>query len=135
MSTHAKTRGFGISLAAIGVAVAVTVAIACAADGATAPDARAGKAVFEQCTACHSTDGNNGVGPSLQGVVRRKAGIVPGFRYSRAMKSATLSWDEKTLDGYIADPQTVVPGNLMPFSGLPDAKQRADLIAYLATLK
>jgi cytochrome c len=113
----------------------VAIAVAYVARAATSADAAAGRAVFEQCAACHSIDGNSGVGPTLQGVVGRKAGTVPGFRYSRAMKSATLAWDEKTLDGYIADPQKVVPGNLMPFSGLPDAKHRADLIGYLATLK
>jgi len=51
------------------------------------------------------------------------------------MKRAKLTWDEKTLDAYIANPQAVVPGNLMPFSGIADARQRADLIAYLKTLK
>lgn len=122
---------FKIALAGIVGAIAV----AFAARGATTADAVAGRAVFEQCAACHSIDGNTGVGPTLRGVVGRKAGTVPGFRYSRAMKSATLAWDEKTLDGYLADPQKVVPGNLMPFSGLPDEKQRADLIGYLATLQ
>ena len=101
---------------------------------AHAQDASAGKAVFAQCTACHSTDGSNGVGPSLQGVVGRKAGTFPGFRYSRAMKAAGTTWDATTLDAYIADPQKALPGNVMPFSGIPDAKQRADLIAYLKTL-
>ena len=99
-----------------------------------AQDATAGKAVFAQCTACHSTDGSNGVGPSLQGVVGRKAGTLPGFRFSRAMKASAVTWDATTLDGYIADPQKALPGNVMPFSGIPDAKQRADLIAYLKTL-
>jgi cytochrome c len=102
---------------------------------AHAQDAAAGKAVFAQCTACHSTDGSNGVGPSLQGVVGRKAGTFPGFRFSRAMKAAAIGWDVATLEGYIADPQKAVPGNVMPFSGIPEAKQRTDLIAYLQTLK
>jgi cytochrome c len=51
------------------------------------------------------------------------------------MKAATIGWDVATLEGYIADPQKTVPGNVMPFSGIPEAKQRADLIAYLQTLK
>jgi cytochrome c len=101
---------------------------------AQAQDANAGKQVFAQCVACHSTDGSNGLGPSLKGIVGRKAGTFAGFRYSRAMKNAAVVWDEKTIDAYLANPQAVIPGNVMPFSGLPDAKQRADLVAYLKTL-
>jgi cytochrome c len=98
-------------------------------------DGAAGKQLFAQCSVCHSTDSTNGVGPSLQGIVGRKAGTSAGFRYSRAMKAAKITWDDKQLDDYLADPQKVVPGNVMPFSGLADATQRADVIAYLKTLK
>lgn len=94
-----------------------------------------GKEVYAQCSVCHSIDGTNGVGPSLNGVVGRKAGSVAGFRYSRAMKGANIVWDDKALDAYIADPQKVIPGNVMPFAGIPDSKQRTDLVAYLRTLK
>jgi cytochrome c len=110
-------------------------ALALAGAAAHAQDAAAGKAAFAQCAACHSIDGSNGAGPSLRGVVGRKAGSFPGFRYSRAMKGVAYSWDARSLDAYIANPQTAVPGNVMPFSGVADAKQRADLIAYLTTLK
>jgi cytochrome c len=128
MKVHTMTaRTFSSMLAA--------VALASASLGAIAQDAAAGKAVFAQCTACHSIDGSNGVGPSLQGIDGRKAGTFAGFRFSRAMKSAGTVWNATTLDAYIADPQKAVPGNVMPFSGVPDAKQRADLIAYLKTLK
>lgn len=102
---------------------------------AQAQDIAAGKAVFAQCAACHSVDGSNGAGPTLQGVVGRKAGSVSGFRYSRAMRNAGDAWDAARLDAYLADPQAALPGNVMPFSGLSDAKARADLVAYLATLK
>ena len=102
---------------------------------AQAQDAAAGKAAFAQCAACHSIDGSNGVGPSLQGVVGRKVGNFPGFRYSRAMKSAAFSWDASHLDAYLTDPQTALPGNVMPFSGVADTRARADLVAYLQTLK
>jgi cytochrome c len=102
---------------------------------ARAQDAATGKQVFAQCSVCHSINGINGVGPSLQGIVGRKAGTFADFRYSRAMKAAKFSWDDKTLETYLSDPQKLIPGNVMPFSGLPDAKQRADLIAYLNTLK
>ena len=100
-----------------------------------AQDATAGKQVFAQCIACHSVDGKAGVGPTLQGILGRKSGELPGFHYSRAMKSAGITWSSKTLNSYVADPQKAVPGNVMPFSGVADAKQRADLIAYLGTLK
>ena len=102
---------------------------------AQAQDVNVGKAAFAQCAACHSIDGSNGVGPSLKGIDGRKAGAFPGFRFSRAMKNAKRTWDSKTLDAYLADPQKAIPGNVMPFSGVADAKQRADLIAYLHTLK
>ena len=109
-------------------------ALLCAGTAALAQDATAGKAAFARCSACHSVDGSNGVGPSLQGVLGRKAGSFAGFRYSRAMKAAA-TWDAALLEAYIADPQKAVPGNAMPFSGLPDAKERADIVAYLVTLK
>jgi len=102
---------------------------------AHAQDVNAGKAAFAQCAACHSTDGTNGAGPSLQGIVGTKAGAFPGFRFSRAMKNSTLVWDAKNLDAYLANPQGVIPGNTMPYSGIADAKTRADLVAYLQTLK
>jgi len=98
-------------------------------------DVDPGKQVYAQCSACHSVDGTNGVGPSLKGVVGRKAGSVAGFRYSRAMKGANIVWEDKTLDAYIADPQKVIPGNVMPFAGIADAKQRAEVVAYLQNLK
>lgn len=101
----------------------------------SAQDAAAGKQLFTQCSVCHSVDGSNGVGPTLKGIAGSKAGEVPGFRFSRAMKGANIAWDDKTLNDFIADPQKVIPGNVMPFSGIGDAKQRADLVAYLQTLK
>ena len=101
----------------------------------SAQDAIAGKQLFAQCSVCHSIDGTNGVGPSLQGIVGRKAATFAAFRYSRAMKGANITWDDGTLEAYLADPQKVIPGNVMPFSGLADANQRADVIAYLNTLK
>ena len=100
-----------------------------------AQDTAAGHQIFAQCSVCHSTDGTNGVGPTLRGVVGRKAGTVAGFRYSRAMKTADITWDEQHLTDYLADPQKEVPGNVMPFAGMSDVKQRADIVAYLVTLK
>ncbi|HEY6642678.1 c-type cytochrome [Povalibacter sp.] len=95
----------------------------------------AGQEAFAQCAACHSTDGSNGVGPSLKGIVGRASGGAPGFAYSNAMKHARLTWTAATLDKYIANPQAVVPGNVMPYAGMSDPGQRSALIAYLSTLK
>ena len=115
--------------------IAVTGLGALLTTHAMAQDAVAGKQVFGQCSVCHSIDGTNGAGPTLKGIVGSKAGEVPGFRFSRAMKGSNVTWDDKTLDDFIADPQKAIPGSVMPFSGVADAKQRADMIAYLKTLK
>ncbi len=101
---------------------------------AQAQDIAAGRAAFVQCAACHSIDGSNGTGPSLQGVAGRKAGSFPGFEYSRAMKANATVWDAASLNAYLSDPHGMVPGNLMPFAGLADASQRANLVAYLLSL-
>ncbi len=98
-------------------------------------DAASGKNDFAACAACHSTTGSDGVGPHLNGVVGRKAGSVSGFNYSRAMQQANIVWNDQTLDAYLADPQKAMPGNHMPFSGLQDPTQRADVIAYLKSLQ
>jgi cytochrome c len=100
-----------------------------------APDVAAGKADFVACSACHSVNGSDGVGPHLNGVIGRKAGTVAGFSYSGAVKQSNIVWDANSLDAYIADPQKAIPGNHMPYSGLPDATARADIVAYLGTLK
>ena len=75
--------------------------------------------------------GVNSVGPSLHGVFGRKAGDAADFRYSPAIKRSGITWTAQTLDGFIADPQQVVPANRMPYAGMTDAAERADLIAYL----
>jgi cytochrome c len=119
----------------------VVAACASALVGAYAPGANAqdssqrGKQAVEVCLACHTLDKSNGLGPSLIGVVGRAAGSIPAFRYSRAMRTAKIVWDEKTLDAYLADPQKVIPGNAMPFAGIPDRQERAEVIEYLKTLK
>ena len=106
----------------------------CIGASAFAQDAVAGKAAFAACAACHAVEARNGVGPSLLGVVGRKAGSFAGFRYSDAMKGAG-TWDAASLDAFIANPQRAIPGNAMPFAGVGDAKVRADIVAYLGTLK
>jgi nitrite reductase (NO-forming) len=96
-------------------------------------DAAAGRLVFRKCQACHSMEpGKTILGPSLAGILGRKAGSDPGYSYSPAMKQANIVWDAKSLDAYLRDPQTLVPGNKMPFPGLKTDNDRADVIAFFA---
>ena len=74
------------------------------------------------------------IGPSLFNVIDRHSGQLPGFHYSDANLNSGLIWNAATLDRYLAGPRELVPGTRMTFPGLKDAQQRADLIAYLATL-
>ena len=98
-------------------------------------DAEKGKTVFKKCLACHDVvPGKVKVGPSLNGIVGRKAGTVEGFKYSPAMVAYGVTWDESTLDTYLTKPKSVVPGTKMVFVGLPKDADRADVIAYLKTL-
>jgi cytochrome c len=114
------------------------VVAALAAFSFTAPakaegDAVKGKAVFNRCSACHAVTDQNKVGPSLLGVVGRKAGTVAGARYSKAMPASGLTWDEATLSNFLAAPSKLVPGTTMP-QGFPNAQDREDVIAYLKSL-
>jgi cytochrome c len=95
-------------------------------------DAARGEARFQDCAACHKlqADANN-VGPSLHDVFGRKAGAVADFRYSPAMKRSGITWTPETLDRFLSDPQAMVPANRMPYAGMANGADRADLIAYL----
>jgi cytochrome c len=92
-----------------------------------------GQRVFGACATCHSLQPDqNMTGPSLAGLWGRKAGSLASFnRYSPALKSADIVWNDKTLDEWTEDPQHLVPGNEMTFAGIDDARQRADLLAFL----
>src|SRR5215470_8093100 len=96
-------------------------------------DVALGARVFRACAACHSLEANrNLTGPSLADIWNRKAGSLSSFpRYSDAMKSSELIWNEKTLDGYLENPAQFMPGNHMTFSGVPDEKTRKGIIAFL----
>ncbi len=115
------------------------VMLACVASAASAAegDPAAGKVVFERtCKNCHATEiGVNKVGPSLWNVIDRKPASVPDFAYSEAMKANKNAWTPQTLDTYLADPRGDVHGVKMFFKGLPGPVDRADVIAYLQTLK
>jgi cytochrome c len=91
---------------------------------------------FSYCSRCHSLEpARHLTGPSLAGIVGRKAGTAEGFHhYSDALKSANLVWDEQTLDALIADPTALIPGIKMRFAGVPDPQKRQDLVAYLKSV-
>jgi cytochrome c len=121
MSQFATSIAFALSIAVLGTP-------------SLAADVEHGKQVFQACAACHS-DKPDALGPSLVGVIGRKAGSRDDFRYSNAMMRAGFNWDAGNLRQYLADPQAKVKGNRMPFSGLADPKDADDVIAYIGTLK
>src|SRR5258708_1037349 len=96
-------------------------------------NASRGQQDFRACTPCHSLEPDrNMTGPSLANLWGRKAGSLPSFeRYSDALKSSGIIWDDRSLDGWLTDPQRMVPDNDMPFEGIKDARARADLLAFL----
>jgi len=116
------------------VALCLGASLSGATTPASAVDVAHGKALFATCAACHN-ERPDALGPSLNGVVGRKSGVRDDFRYSNAMKRADLVWDEDNLRAYIGDPQGKVKGNRMPFGGLRDPNDIADVVAYLKTLK
>ena len=115
------------------------VALVMAGPALAAGDAAKGETVAKKCLACHSVkDAKNKVGPSLVGVVGRAIGSVADFKYSDDMKAyagTAGTWDEAKLSSYIENPKKDVPKGKMAFAGIKDEAERADLIAYLATLK
>ena len=127
---------FLIALAALAACALLAPDAACfgqaspGGDGAQAPR---GKRLFLRCASCHDISGSGvaRIGPSLKGVVGRKAGSLPGYGYSPAMKSADFVWDETSLNAWLTDPAALVPGTSMAFAGLPQPEDRAAIIAYL----
>ncbi|WP_421839030.1 c-type cytochrome [Novosphingobium sp.] len=97
-------------------------------------DATAGEKVFTQCKTCHVIDpGVNRIGPSLHGIIGRKAGEIAGFSYSSANKESGITWTPEKLYQYLEKPARVVPGTKMAFAGLAKGQDRADVIAYLTS--
>ncbi|WP_448187346.1 c-type cytochrome [Azospirillum sp. sgz301742] len=99
-------------------------------------DAAAGEKLFRQCKSCHAVEPDkNRVGPSLHGVLGRKAGSVGSFaNYSEGLKSAGFVWDDSKLDAYLTNPKAVIADSKMSFAGLPAAEDRTNVIAYLKSL-
>jgi cytochrome c len=103
---------------------------------ALAADPAAGEKIFKtQCGICHAVAaGENRIGPTLFGVVGRRAGSVPGFNYTADHKKLDITWNAANLDKYLTNPHAMVPDTSMVYAGLKDDAQRADLVAYLETL-
>lgn len=117
-------------------AAADTAAPAETASAAATTGADGAPLAFAICKTCHSPEkGKNLIGPSLFAVYGTKAGEVPGYTFSDAMKKSGLTWDDATLDTYLTNPMKMVPGTKMTYAGQPDAAKRKELIAYLKSLK
>jgi cytochrome c len=108
---------------------AALAALAAAAQAA-APDLKLGQAVYDRCLACHSLAYDR-TGPRHCGLFGRRAGSLPGFEYSAAMKGSKVVWNAVTLDRFLANPAKAVPGTSMTYAGVADRAERAALIAYL----
>jgi cytochrome c len=110
---------------------ALALALGAAPAGAAPPgDPVNGEAVYSRCLACHALAYDR-TGPRHCGLIGRRAGAVKGFPYTEAMKRSGIVWTAATLDRFLANPMGVVPGTAMGYSGIADAKERADLIAWL----
>lgn len=92
---------------------------------------------FAQCAACHAVakGAPHGLGPNLWGIAGTKAGEVAGYSFSPALKASGLVWDEATLDKWLENPRTLVPGTKMSYSGMPDAAKRKELVTWLLAQK
>jgi len=122
----------GVTRLAKRVQAAVVLAIIATSPALAEGDAAAGEKVYKKCKTCHSLEaGKNKLGPNLAGIFGRQAGSVEGYKYSAAMASSGIVWDEATLDAFLAKPKDVVPKTKMAFAGLKKEDQRHDLIAYL----
>jgi cytochrome c len=109
---------------------AAALAVVCLAPAHAQGDAARGKTLYEaRCASCHSLQFNS-VGPTHKNLFGRRAGTAPGYAYSPALKESTVVWGEETLSRWLTDPEKFIPGQRM-FISIPDAKERADIVAYL----
>jgi cytochrome c len=111
--------------------LALVPVLACSAQLTVAADAaRGGELYAGRCGACHSIT-DNGAGPRHAGLIGRKAGSQPGFDYSQALRNSGIIWDARQLDRWLANPNTLVPGNKMAVQLANDRRDRNDIIAFL----
>lgn len=121
-----------LSLASTAAILALATAGSATPALAQGGDVAKGKTVFARCALCHDVKpGPKKMGPNLAGIFGRTSGTQVGFAYSPAMQKAKIKWDAKTIDAFVTKPSGLVPGNRMAFPGIPDATDRANLIAYL----
>lgn len=127
--------GFGACLIMLfsGLTLAVATTEASSAERTmVSGDLAKGEEVFKKCAACHSLNvGETKIGPTLHGIFGRRSGSVEGFQYSFAMKGKNIVWDEETIDQWIKNPTTFIPGARMLTGGVADDEKRRDLILYL----
>ncbi len=113
------------------LAALITLALASSAALAEG-DVKKGEKVFKKCKTCHVVDNEkNKIGPHLVGIMGRMSGAVEGFKYSKSMKEAGITWDEETIAAYLTDPKGYIKGNKMAFPGLKKEDQITDVIAYM----
>lgn len=131
---HKGPPMFGAYAVACGIAAAA-IGTATAAAPSPAADPVKGRTIFARCAGCHSLapTGVSGIGPNLAGVVGRRAGSLPAYRYSPAMKAAGLKWDEASLARFLSGPTKTVPGTKMMAAPIANPQDRANVIAYLKT--
>lgn len=129
-------RGRGFASLTVLLAVTAAAPMISLAAGPEAGDVRRGEAAYQKCYACHALEpGKNDLtGPSLGGVIGRPIAAEAGFRYSPALVALARQegrWSPKLLDRFVADPESVAPGTEMTFTGIRNARERADLLAFL----
>ena len=130
----ARRSVIAVTLALMGVAASAQPAPAREWTSPPPGDAARGAALYqERCTACHAVDSNK-IGPAHRGVMGRRVGSLPGYKYSDELARSRLRWTPQTLNAWLQDPEELVAGQRMGFQ-VDDARERADLIAYLATLR
>lgn len=112
------------------VALAITATLFAGVAAAGEGNAARGGKLYDRCAACHAL-AQDRTGPRHCGVIGRRAGSVKSFDYSTAMKKSGIVWTARTLDRFLTAPTREIPGTTMTYDGVPDAQERADLIAYL----
>ena len=116
----------------LGAGAAVLAFVLAGGEARAQGDVAKGEKVFGKCKTCHDiATAKNKVGPTLHGVIGRKAGAVEGFKYSEAMVASGVVWDETTIAEYIKKPKEFIAGNKMAFAGLKKDEEVADLVAYI----